>query len=206
LGALAVCWGGVSAGDRGSNRYRRRMARNPPAQSVARCVDGLRREERLTHPTDQRATKSPARFPGRAQFVSFNFTSKLICGIVSIRRAAPLTPPRSADSRCGGGSRFPRSSGRESGRGSGRRRRRASTGRAPGGCAAPRACRRARRGSAAAHFLASSADRPIYLRMRSSFCAAMSRRRGPEGDEVITGEIISAPVFQSAISPLDSVH
>jgi len=32
---------------------------------------------------EERAQKSPARFPGRAQFVSFNFVNNLICGIAS---------------------------------------------------------------------------------------------------------------------------
>jgi hypothetical protein len=31
----------------------------------------------------ERTQKSPARFPGQAQLVSFNFTNKLICGIAS---------------------------------------------------------------------------------------------------------------------------
>jgi hypothetical protein len=38
-----------------------------------------------THPSAAatRAQKSPARFPARAHFMSFNFTNSLICGIVS---------------------------------------------------------------------------------------------------------------------------
>jgi hypothetical protein len=46
------------------------------------CV--RRRRAALTHPTDNRARKSPARFPGRAHFVSFNFPNSLISRIVSM--------------------------------------------------------------------------------------------------------------------------
>jgi hypothetical protein len=42
--------------------------------------------------------------------------------------------------------------------------------------------------------------------LQISRCVAVNRRFGPAGDEVMTDKIISASVFQSTISPPDSVH
>jgi hypothetical protein len=50
----------------------RRVAPNPPVE-FCRGVNRWVSQRCSTHSTDKGTQKSPARFPGRAHFVSFNF-------------------------------------------------------------------------------------------------------------------------------------
>jgi hypothetical protein len=71
----------INAG--GERRARRRLS-----LLHGRSVGYGAPERARTHPTDTRTRKSPARFPGRAQFVSFNFKNKLIRMVESMVGAA----------------------------------------------------------------------------------------------------------------------
>jgi hypothetical protein len=84
----------------GGSRSERGFAADVAWRRLARAVEmvgyaplgaaGLRERIRaaLTTLRLPPQTKSPARFPARAQFVSFNFTNSLICGIVSSNHGA----------------------------------------------------------------------------------------------------------------------
>jgi hypothetical protein len=67
-------------------------SRNAPAEfgcNVNRWVSHSREDRGVNAPMSSTARKSPARFPARAHFVSFNFVNSLICANVSSADGSP---------------------------------------------------------------------------------------------------------------------